>query len=118
MFTLIYVVLALWLSAGLVQTHVSMKHFTKVAAENLVKYFDFTKLDPDLQKRILGVRTHEGGVVMDFSRETCYWLVASTIYVYGALVGAKWAWKFKFKPNPKWEDLVADLNRYTPTVRF
>lgn len=116
MFTIIYIVLAVWISAGIVQTRASLHSFTKIAAENLLKYYTFE--EPSLQSKFVEIREHEAGIVMKMSRNQCYYFLVSVIYLIGAIGGGKAAMKYKFKPNPQWEELVAKLNRTVPKVRF
>lgn len=113
--SIFYIFLALWVSAGIVQTYVTLRLLTTVGAEVLVKSWNYSDR-PDLNDKFKEYRA-EGGLER-FSRKQCYYAFILIFGVWGVLLGAISAVKHKFQPHPKWVQLMKEVNRYNPVNRF
>ena len=116
MFTFIYIVLALWVAAGIVQTYNMLKLLTPVAAEVLVKSWNFPDA-PEIAQKVKALRA-DNPEMQNIPRKHIYWITVAMFYTAGALIGAKHAIKHKFKPAPKWEKLMKDVHIHNPVNRF
>lgn len=113
--TVVYIILALWISAGLVQTYVTLRLLTTVGAEVLIKSWKYTDR-PEINQKFKELRAD--GVLETLSRKQCYYAFIVIFGLVGILFGATSAIKHRFQPHPKWVLLMKEVNRYNPVNRF
>lgn len=113
--SIFYVILALWISAGIVQSYVTLRLLTTVGAEVLIKSWNY-KDRPELNDKFKELRAE--GILESLSRKQCYYAFVLVFGFWGVLFGGYSAFKYKLKPAPKWVALMKEVNRYNPVNRF